>query len=98
MTPPVQIQVDERAPSVGPTLIDQRKLSRRLPPALENGLASSHIPGLDGLRGIAALLVVFYHMGIYWCPAGSGVLIFFVLSGFLITWLLLKEESKSGTV
>ena len=66
--------------------------------ALATNLAKSHIPSLDGLRAIAAFLVVFYHAGLEWAPGGLGVLIFFVLSGFLITWLLLKEEERSGTV
>lgn len=61
-----------------------------------------HIPALDGVRAIAALIVVFYHLylrHLSWLPDGSfGVLIFFVLSGFLITWLLLKEADRSGTV
>ncbi len=61
-------------------------------------LAKSHLPSLDGLRAIAAFLVVFYHVGMDWSPGGLGVLTFFVLSGFLITWLLLKEEEQSGTI
>jgi peptidoglycan/LPS O-acetylase OafA/YrhL len=69
-----------------------------LPANLAAGLAKSHLPSLDGLRAIAALLVVFYHYGIEWCPGGLGVLAFFVLSGFLITWLLLKEEERFGTI
>jgi len=69
-----------------------------LPVPLAAGLAKSHLPSLDGLRAIAALLVVFYHYGFEWCPGGLGVLAFFVLSGFLITWLLLKEEERFGTI
>jgi len=61
-------------------------------------LSKSHLPSLDGLRAIAAFLVVFYHAGLEWVPGGLGVLIFFVLSGFLITWLLLKEEEQSGAI
>jgi peptidoglycan/LPS O-acetylase OafA/YrhL len=53
---------------------------------------------LDGVRAVAAFLVVFYHFGIPGIPGGLGVLIFFVLSGFLITWLLLKESDRFGTV
>lgn len=68
------------------------------PPALRDGLARGHLPALDGLRAIAAFLVVFYHYGYRWCPAGLGVLAFFVLSGFLITWLLLKEEEREGRI
>ena len=70
----------------------------RLPPALASALGSKHLPALDGLRAIAAFLVVFYHYGYSWCPAGLGVLGFFVLSGFLITWLLLKEEERFGGI
>jgi peptidoglycan/LPS O-acetylase OafA/YrhL len=69
-----------------------------LPPALRQGLGASHLPALDGLRAIAAFLVVFFHYGFDWCPAGLGVLAFFVLSGFLITWLLLKEEEHHGSI
>ena len=70
----------------------------RLPPALASALGSKHLPALDGLRAIAAFLVVFYHYGFLWCTGGLGVLAFFVLSGFLITWLLLKEEERFGRI
>jgi peptidoglycan/LPS O-acetylase OafA/YrhL len=67
---------------------------------LRTKLSGRSIPSLDGIRGLAALIVVAYHYG--WppfSPQGSfGVLVFFVLSGFLITWLLLKESSRNGTV
>lgn len=66
--------------------------------ALAVHLAQGHLPSLDGLRAVAAFLVVFYHYGLEWVPGGLGVLAFFVLSGFLITWLLLKEEERSGTI
>ena len=57
-----------------------------------------HIPALDGLRGIAVLLVMFYHLD-YLVPQLNpfvkggflGVDVFFVLSGFLITSILIKE-------
>lgn len=62
----------------------------------------SNIPALDGLRGVAVLLVVFFHFGLdlgyYPLPGNLGVLVFFVLSGFLITWLLLRENEKAGTI
>src|SRR5690242_7458008 len=55
-------------------------------------------PSLDGLRGIAVLIVMFYHTGIFLpqsiSPISGGFLgvdVFFVLSGFLITSVLLKE-------
>ena len=61
-------------------------------------LSAPHLPALDGIRGVAAFSVVFFHFGIAWSPAGLGVLSFFVLSGFLITWLLLKEYDRSGSI
>lgn len=60
------------------------------------------VPALDGLRGVAILLVVGAHVAIPaagWFHAGTfGVDLFFVLSGFLITTLLLEERARTGTV
>ena len=53
---------------------------------------------LDGIRAIAVAIVVFFHAGILLIPGDLGVDIFFVLSGFLITWLLLKEWTRTGTI
>jgi peptidoglycan/LPS O-acetylase OafA/YrhL len=50
------------------------------------------------MRAIAAFMVVFYHFGVPLVSGGAGVLMFFVLSGFLITWLLLRENDELGTV
>lgn len=56
------------------------------------------IPGLDGIRALAVLLVISGHFGLPVLNAALGVLIFFVLSGFLITWLMLKEVDRTGSV
>jgi peptidoglycan/LPS O-acetylase OafA/YrhL len=69
-----------------------------LPPQLESGLKEPQLAGLDGMRAIAAFLVVFSHFGVPLVSGSTGVLIFFVLSGFLITWLLLRENDERGTV
>src|SRR5258708_7681890 len=62
-------------------------------------LSQRTLPSLDGVRALAAFLVVYYHMGISPAFDGAlGVLIFFTLSGFLITWILLTEYRSSGTV
>jgi peptidoglycan/LPS O-acetylase OafA/YrhL len=56
-----------------------------------------HIPGLDGLRGVAIALVLAYHVG----PLKGGFLgvdVFFVLSGFLITTLLIEEHAATGSI
>lgn len=54
---------------------------------------------LDGLRGISVAAVVAYHLGFPWARGGFlGVDVFFVLSGYLITWLLLEEVRATGKV
>jgi peptidoglycan/LPS O-acetylase OafA/YrhL len=69
-----------------------------LPAALSKALSGSQLPALDSLRAISAFLVVMYHFGQDKSPAGFGVLTFFVISGFLITWLLLKEHETFGNI
>ncbi len=57
------------------------------------------LPGLDGLRAIAVLAVVVYHADLGWLPGGFlGVDVFFVISGFLITTLLLAERERLGRI
>ena len=61
--------------------------------------ADLHLHALDGIRGISALLVVLAHLFLLPHQFGAlGVAIFFVLSGFLITWLLLQEFEASATI
>jgi peptidoglycan/LPS O-acetylase OafA/YrhL len=69
-----------------------------LPGTLESKLTHSHIPALDGMRAVAVFLVIIGHFGFVMVPGGHGVMIFFVLSGFLITWLLLKEHERNGAI
>ncbi len=58
-----------------------------------------HIRSLDGLRGVAVLAVVLYHFAPSLVPGGFlGVDLFFVLSGFLITGLLVNEWTGSGRI
>jgi peptidoglycan/LPS O-acetylase OafA/YrhL len=58
----------------------------------------ARIPCLDFLRAISAAIVVIYHSGYQTIPAGFGVLTFFVLSGFLITHLMIREKEATGTI
>ncbi len=58
-----------------------------------------HLPALDGLRAVAVAGVVAYHLGFGWASGGYlGVDLFFVLSGFLITGLLLEEWTGAGRI
>lgn len=58
-----------------------------------------YIPALDGLRAIAVCAVIAYHLGLHQAQGGlQGVTIFFVLSGYLITGLLLKERDETGGI
>jgi len=56
-----------------------------------------YMPGLDGLRAIAVLAVICFHLGFGWAPGGLlGVGIFFTLSGYLITDILLGQFNRLG--
>ena len=56
-----------------------------------------HIPAIDGLRAVAVTAVIFYHLGFQWIPGGFlGVDLFFVISGYVITRLLLDSIERSG--
>jgi len=56
-----------------------------------------YIPAIDGLRAIAVIAVVLYHLGLQWIPGGFlGVDLFFVISGYVITRLLLDSIQQRG--
>jgi peptidoglycan/LPS O-acetylase OafA/YrhL len=71
-----------------------------------NGPAGRHsatgkerIPALDGLRAVALLVVMGYHFGVGWLQGGFfGLDIFYVLSGYLITGLLVSEYARRGRI
>ena len=69
-------------------------------PAAKPAPLLGHLPELDGLRGLAIAIVVLYHVPIQWRrvthPLFSGVDLFFVLSGFLITGILLDSKGRPG--
>lgn len=68
-------------------------------PERANHRSASYWPALDGLRGLAILLVFAFHLPFGPFGAGSyGVILFFVLSGFLITTILLRELDEKGSV
>src|SRR5215210_9157737 len=61
------------------------------------GVKQPYQPGLDGLCAFAVIAVLLYHAELRWFPGGFlGVEIFFVISGYLITTLLLAEWCQQG--
>ena len=71
--------------------------------AFERFLRAGHLPGLDGLRCLAILPVIWHHatprpLAGVWGKGAVGVDLFFALSGFLITTLLLRERRARGSV
>ncbi len=68
-------------------------------PPRDSATQLGYQPGLDGLRALAVLAVLLYHSGYSWMGGGFlGVDVFFVLSGFLITSLLLGEWSVRSSI
>lgn len=86
------------SPAVQSAAEEKASADFRIPSTLSENLNKRKIPKLDALRAASAGIVVLYHLGYDFFPAGVGVLVFFVISGFLITWLLLEEWDSSGAI
>ena len=73
------------------SVLDRREL------VTPTGVSPSRIGGLDGVRALAVVAVLVFHASAAWAPGGfAGVDVFFVVSGFLITTLLLREQETTG--
>ena len=66
-------------------------------PGLDTGISRvPYLPGLDGMRAVAVVAVMVYHANTAWLPGGFlGVEMFFVISGYLITLLLVAERERT---
>ncbi|MGV8969751.1 MAG: acyltransferase family protein [Microbacteriaceae bacterium] len=66
---------------------------------LSSQAAPSRLSGIDGLRAVAVVLVIVYHLSPGFLVGGFiGVDVFFVISGFLITGLLFREKARTGSI
>ncbi len=66
---------------------------------MSGGRGDGYRPHLDGVRALAVVAVILFHLGYGWIPGGFvGVDVFFVLSGYLITGLLLAEAAERRTI
>jgi peptidoglycan/LPS O-acetylase OafA/YrhL len=74
--------------------------SQPRPPRVAGGLSAvPYLPGLDGMRALAVIAVMIYHADSAWLSGGFlGVEVFFVISGYLITLLLMAEREQTGRV
>jgi peptidoglycan/LPS O-acetylase OafA/YrhL len=83
-----------------PTRAETRSMSRigrRKPPTDISRVP--YLPGLDGMRAIAVVAVMVYHANPDWLPGGFlGVEVFFVISGYLITLLLIAEKERTSQI
>jgi len=69
----------------------------RTGPASDSPARLPHLRGLDGVRALAVVAVLLYHLGVPWARGGFlGVDVFFVLSGFLVATLVLEEVETTG--
>jgi peptidoglycan/LPS O-acetylase OafA/YrhL len=81
------------------TALPRREMKTARENAFRDVIAGSHLPALDGLRAVAVFTVVASHSNLpFRVPGDLGVSAFFVLSGFLITRLLLRERERTGEV
>jgi peptidoglycan/LPS O-acetylase OafA/YrhL len=70
-----------------------------LKPGVPRRALTGRLDALDGIRGLAVLSILLFHTGATWFAGGGiGVDVFFVLSGFLITGLLLDERRATGRI
>jgi len=81
------------------TAVEADSTGTRAPRTVRRGSRATWLSGLDGLRAVAVLAVLFFHAGLGSVTGGFlGVDVFFVISGFLITTLLLREHAASGGI
>jgi peptidoglycan/LPS O-acetylase OafA/YrhL len=94
--------VDDHIPAVVNGPLSDRPTERYLPTGDEAGTAPedrAFRPDIEGLRAVAVVLVVLLHVGVAHVQGGTvGVDVFFVISGFVITGVLLRDNASTGGI
>ncbi|GGC79790.1 hypothetical protein GCM10011512_03040 [Tersicoccus solisilvae] len=91
--------MERRTLDDGRAVVPATRADRAPDGAVDRTGRPGHIGGLDGLRALAVVAVLLYHLSPALLPGGYlGVDVFFVVSGFLITTLLIRERDRSGRV
>lgn len=86
-------------PAAPPLSIDEPLAARAPDDTAPTSSRLRYVPGLDGLRALSVTAVLLYHADVSWMPGGFlGVDVFFAISGYLITSLLLAEYRSRGGV
>lgn len=103
LTPPPEFKIPRPAKASDAAVLNGPENQERPRPALDLPRPSRdrlhYMPALDGVRALAVIAVVAYHADQTWARAGFlGVDIFFVISGYLITALLLNEFRREGRI
>src|SRR5207237_614380 len=81
-----------------PTALDTERVAAPRPSRAPRG-PLGYRPALDGLRALSVIAVLLYHGDVSWMRGGFlGVDVFFVISGFLITTLLIEEWQRDGRI
>ena len=80
--------------------LNAAEMARRTGDPRHGGISQvPYLPGLDGLRAVAVVAVMVYHANTGWLAGGYvGVEVFFVISGYLITLLLIAEHERTGEI
>ena len=74
-------------------------MSTSTSPTRVTGYANKYIAPIDGLRALAVVAVLLYHLGVKWIPGGFlGVDLFFVISGYVITRLILDSINSANAL
>lgn len=96
---PTDSSAQAQSPARPQAAAQARAAARHPAPRPRRRAHAPHIPALDGLRALAIAAVVLYHLQVTWLPSGHlGVVMFLVLTGYLVTSSLLRSIRQDGSV